>query len=124
MKIHLQQGLPFIQVSLVHRHQPKIFNQVLLDIGSAGTVFSIENVVDLGLQFEYQDPVHRICGVGGAEFVFSKRVDGLALGTFELRNFEIEIGTLDYGLASDGILGINFLRQVGACIDLAKLEIY
>jgi hypothetical protein len=113
MKIHLQQGLPFIQVSLVHRHQQKIFNQVLLDTGSAGTVVSIDNVVDLGLQFEYQDPVHRICGVGGAEFVFSKRVDYLALGTFELRNFEIEIGTLDYGLAIDGILGIVIFLRTG-----------
>ena len=56
--------------------------------------------------------------------MFSKRVDGLTLGTFELRNFEIEIGTLDYGFAIDGILGINFLHQVGACIDLAKLELY
>jgi len=120
----MRQGLPFIQVSLIHRHQQLSFNQVLLDTGSVGTVFSADKVADLGLQFECQDPVHRICGVGGAEFVFSKRVDGLALGTFELRNFEIEIGTLDYGLAIDGILGINFLRQVGACIDLAKLEIY
>jgi len=124
MTIQMQQGLPYVQVSLVYRHQQKIFTQVLLDTGSAGTVFAADAVLELGLQFESQDPVHRICGVGGAEFVFAKQVDGLALGTFELRNFEIEIGTLDYGFAIDGILGINFLHQVGACIDLAKLEIY
>ena len=43
---------------------------------------------------------------------------------FELKNFEIEIGAMDYGFVIDGIVGINFLHQVGACIDLARLEIY
>jgi hypothetical protein len=31
---------------------------------------------------------------------------------------------MDYGFAIDGIVGINFLHRVGACIDLAKLDIY
>ncbi len=31
---------------------------------------------------------------------------------------------MDYGFAITGIIGLDFLRQVGAMIDLAKLEIY
>jgi len=31
---------------------------------------------------------------------------------------------MDYGLEIDGIIGVNFLTQVGAIIDLAKLKVY
>jgi hypothetical protein len=123
MKIRMHNGLPYCQASLIHQNQQKTFNNILLDTGSASTLFAADEVLAIGLQFEYQDVVRRICGVGGSEFVFAKHVDCLILGSFELIDFEIEIGTMDYGFAIDGIIGINFLRQVGACIDLAKLEI-
>ncbi len=124
MKIRMQSGLPYVQVSLVYAGQHKMLDNVLLDTGSAGTVFSADSVLDMGLQCQFQDVVHRIRGVGGAEFVYSKCIDRLSLGKFELKDFDIEIGTMDYGFVIDGIVGINFLHQVGACIDLAQLEIY
>jgi predicted aspartyl protease len=124
MKIRMQNGLPYVQASLIHQNQQKTFNNILVDTGSVSTLFAADEVLAIGLQLESEDVVRRICGVGGSEFVFSKHVDCLVLGTFELHNFEIEIGTMDYGFAIDGIIGINFLRQVGACIDLSKLEIY
>jgi len=40
-----------------------------------------------------------------------------------ISNFEIEVGAMDYGFDLDGIIGMDFLSQVGAIIDLAKLEI-
>jgi predicted aspartyl protease len=124
MKIKMQNGLPYVQASLIHQNQQKTFNNILVDTGSVSTLFAADKVLEIGLQLESKDVVRRISGVGGSEFVFSKHVDCLVLGTFELHNFEIEIGTMDYGFAIDGIIGINFLRQVGACIDLSKLEIY
>jgi hypothetical protein len=120
----MQNGLPYVQVSLVHEGQHKTLDNVVLDTGSASTIFSADQVLEIGLQCQIQDVVHRIRGVGGAEFVFSKRVDSLSLGKFEIKDFEIEVGTMDYGFVIDGIVGINFLHQVGVCIDLAKLEVY
>jgi len=121
MKIRMQNGLPYVQISLIHGSQHKTLDNVVLDTGSVGTILSADEVLEIGLQCQFQDVVHRIRGVGGAEFVFSKR---LSLGKFELKDFEIEVGTMDYGFAIDGIVGINFLHRVGACIDLAKLDIY
>jgi len=123
MKIRIQNGLPYVQVSLVYAGQHKTLDDVLLDTGSAGTIFSADSVLEMGLQCKFQDVVHRIRGVGGTEFVYSKCIDSLSLGKFELKDFEIEIGTMDYGFVIDGIVGINFLHRVG-CIDLATLEIY
>lgn len=57
-------------------------DNVLVDTGSASTVFSADKVLEIGLQLERDDYVHRIRGVGGAEFGFTKRVDTLSLGPY------------------------------------------
>jgi hypothetical protein len=46
------------------------------------------------------------------------------LGELQINDFEIEVGAMDYGFEIDGIVGMDFLTQVGAIIDLAKSEIY
>ena len=96
----------------------------MLDTGSAGTVFAADKLEKINLIAEPNDLIRRIRGVGGAEYVFSKRIDALSIGTLSVTNFEIEVGAMDYGFEMDGILGMDFLSQVGAVIDLAKLEIY
>ena len=63
-------------------------------------------------------------GIGGAEFVFVKRIDRLSVGELQVSDFAIEVGAMDYSFAIDGIIGTDFLLQVGAVIDLARLEIY
>ncbi|MBI3241107.1 MAG: aspartyl protease family protein [Chloroflexi bacterium] len=88
------------------------------------TVFSADKVLAIGLKLETDDVVHRIRGVGGAEFVFTKRISRLSLGKLEASEFEIEVGAMDYGFDMDGIIGMDFLTQVGAVIDLKRLEIY
>jgi hypothetical protein len=124
MKIQLQGGLPFVTASLTYRRQHITLENVLLDTGSAGTVFSADKVQAAGLQYEADDMIHRIRGVGGAEFVFTKRVEDLSLDDLRVGDFEIEVGAMDYGLDLDGIIGVDFLVQVGAVIDLERLEIY
>jgi hypothetical protein len=39
-------------------------------------------------------------------------------------DFEIEIGALGYSFAIDGMIGTDFLLQVGAIIDLSRLKIH
>ena len=123
MTIRIQDGLPYVTAMLQYRGQQLQLSNVLLDTGSAGTVFAADTVLALGLHYEANDPVHRIRGVGGAEFVFSKQVDQLSLGELHVRDFAIEVGAMDYGLTIDGIVGMDFLLQVGAVIDLSRLEV-
>lgn len=40
-----------------------------------------------------------------------------------MTDFTIEVGVMDYGLAINGILGMDFLIETGAIIDLARMEI-
>lgn len=124
MKIRLRDGLPYVIVSITHHGQHLTFENVLLDTGSVGTIFPTDKVLAIGLQYEADDTVHSIRGVGGAEFVFAKKVDRLSVGELQVNDFEIEIGAMDYGFKIDGIIGMNFLTRVGAIIDLAKSKIY
>ena len=123
MTIRLHDGLPYVTLMLQYRGQQLQLSNVLLDTGSAGTVFAADTVLTLGLHYEANDPVHRIRGLGGAEFVFSKHVERLSLGALHVDDFAIEVGAMDYGFPLDGIVGMDFLLQVGAVIDLSRLEI-
>jgi predicted aspartyl protease len=124
MKIRLQNGLPYTDALLTYQGQHLSLENVLLDTGSAGVIFSTDRLLTIGLQYAPEDMAHRIRGVGGAEFVFTKRIDRLTVGELQVDNFEIEVGAMDYGFEIEGILGMDFLIQVGAVIDLAKLEVY
>ncbi|HEY88655.1 MAG TPA: hypothetical protein G4N98_02830 [Thermoflexia bacterium] len=124
MKIQLRDSLPYVTASLTYQGQQLAFGNILLDTGSGGVIFAVDRVLAIGLTYEPDDMVHRIRGVGGAEFVFTKQIDCLAMGELRVNDFQIEIGAMDYGFEIDGIIGMDFLVQVGAIIDLAKLEMY
>ena len=99
-------------------------HNVLLDTGSAGTVFSADSLLAIGLVYEPDDPIHRVQGVGGSEFVFLKQVDLVTIGELQISNFAVEGGAMDYGFEINGIVGTDFLVAVGAIIDLRTLEMH
>ena len=55
--------------------------------------------------------------------VFSRRVEYVQIGQCQLRDFEIEIGGMDYGYEINGILGMDFLTQGRALINLKEMRI-
>jgi predicted aspartyl protease len=123
VKIRIKNGLPYISATLIHRRQRMTLKNILLDTGSAGTIFSTDKVATIGLTYEPEDFVHRIRGVGGSEFVFTKRVDELKVGGLKVSGFELEIGAMNYGFDMDGIIGLDFLTAVGALIDLDEMKL-
>jgi uncharacterized protein (TIGR02246 family) len=124
MKIHLQDGLPFVSARLTYRGRQLTLDNVILDTGSAGTIFAIDKVAVAGVEYEADDTVHRIRGVGGSEFVVLKRIDRISVGELDVRDHEVELGALAYGFEIDGIVGMDFLIRTGAAINLAQLEAY
>ncbi len=123
MNIRVRDGLPYVAATLMYRGRQLELENVLLDTGSAGTIFSTDKLLSIGLRYDADDVVRRIRGVGGAEFVFSKLVDRLSLGELQANDFRVEVGAMDYGFDIDGIFGMDFLVQVGAVIDLFRLEV-
>jgi hypothetical protein len=123
MKIVLRNGLPYVTATLIFQDRQIELENVLLDTGSAGTVFSTDKLAQIGLEYEPSDLLYTIRGIGGGEFVFVKRLDGLKVAQLAVEDFEIEASALDYGFEINGVLGTDFLTTVGAVIDLASMEV-
>ena len=123
VKLELNYGLPFCQVMLTYKGKSLVLDNVLVDTGSGGSVFKMDKVDELGITIEKDDIIETISGIGGSEFVYKKNVDKLQLGESEVTDFTIEVGVMDYGFDINGILGMDFLIETGAIIDLARMEI-
>ena len=79
VKIRIDDRLPFLDATLQFAGRQITLQQILVDTGSAGSVFSADAVDPLGIEPERTDRIRRIFGVGGSEYVYSKRVERLAL---------------------------------------------
>lgn len=123
MKLRIEGRLPFLAVTLTFRKQKLDLDRVLLDTGSAGTVFAADLLAPLGIEPEGTDRVRRILGVGGSEFVYSKKLDELAADEMKVSDFEIQVGAMRYGFPLDGIVGMDFLLATRAVIDLDAREL-
>jgi predicted aspartyl protease len=123
VKLKLDGGLPFVTIEVGWRESSLTLESVLLDTGSASTVLSADRVGALGIKLEPDDPIHRIVGVGGGEFVYCKRLPWISLGECRALDVPVEIGAMSYGFHIDGILGMDFMRQVGLVVDLRRLEV-
>jgi predicted aspartyl protease len=123
MKLTLEHELPFVNINLVYRQTTIEIPRVLVDTGSARTMFAADIVARIGLVPEPEDRLLTVRGVGGTEAVFSRQVDRVQLGQRTVDQFEIEVGGMDYGFDINGILGMDFLRRTGAIINLHRLQI-
>lgn len=54
--------------------------------------------------------------------MYKKIIDEIKIGT--LYNRDVKVGIMDYGFEIDGIIGIDFLKQIDAIIDLEKMKVY
>jgi predicted aspartyl protease len=121
LKLRLKYNLPFVVATLSIKGQEVVMDEVLVDTGSASSVFIADKLFAIGMGFEPTDMLKRVYGVGGSEIVFTKKIDSLQVGDMVATNFEITVGAMDYGIELDGILGMDFLQRVGAVIDLRHL---
>lgn len=123
MNIDVKYGLPFVEVTICYRGEELHLWNVLLDTGSAGTIFSADAVDAIGVKVEPGDVLNKIRGVGGVEVVYSKYFDFVRIGEAFLESFEVEIGEMNYGMEIDGILGFDFIQSAGLVIDSKELMV-
>ncbi len=62
--MNIQHDLLFASASLVCFGKQLICENVLIDTGSAGTVFSADRVIEIGMRTEPDDAVRELRGVG------------------------------------------------------------
>ncbi len=123
MKIEVRDGLPYVSAKLTHLGKTITLNNVVVDTGSASTLFRTDDLLQLGILFASDDVVEQVRGIGGVETVVAKRIETISLGGLLLTDFIVDMSAMNYGFVIDGLLGFDFLQQAGAVIDLAAMEI-
>jgi len=123
MQFELEDSLAFVTLTLAYQGARLVINKVLVDTGSEHTVLAGDVVAAINIAPQPTDLVHTISGVGGIETVFERQVDYLQVGDKKLTAFPIQVGGMDYGFEINGILGMDFLTQAGAVINLRELQI-
>lgn len=124
IKIKEMAGLPFIEAKVSFRGKSMKLENVLIDTGSAGTIFNVNKLEEIGVKPEANDVTHTIQGIGGIEFVYTKNIDKIGISKeITVTNFLIELGSMDYGLELDGIIGYDLMKEVGLVIDLKRYKI-
>ncbi len=121
--IAINDSLPFVTVTLRANGQALTLQRVLVDTGSAASIFKTDELAKLGIIPRPEDPIRTMTGVGGKEFIIQKQISGIEVGALKISPFVIQMGALDYDIPMEGILGMDFLFPVGAVIDLATMEI-
>jgi len=123
MNLSLRDSLPFVSATISYRGAAVNIDNVLIDTGSATSIFSADRVARVQIIPLPNNTLHIIRGVGGSEAVFSRRIDYLQIDGYSILDFEIEVGGMDYGFQIDGILGMDFLMAASAVIDLGSLTV-
>lgn len=118
MSYRIRYNLPFVSVHIHHRQAVVEVPNVLLDTGSATTIFSADVLGSIGIAPSPDDRLRRVAGIGGTEIVYEKHLDLIRLGSYEIPDFVVQIGNMHYGFEIEGILGMDFLKHSKAVIDI------
>ncbi|MBD8028445.1 clan AA aspartic protease [Ureibacillus sp. Re31] len=122
-KLIFDEGLLLTDMELTYKGKSIHLQRVLVDTGSATTIICSDYAEEIGIVAEENDPIYRICGVGGSELVFSKTIDGIKIGNMTAKSFPIEVGAMDYDYQLDGIIGLNLLKELKAMINMGDLSL-
>lgn len=123
MQLELEDSLAFVTITVAYQGAHLTVTRVLVDTGSERTVLAGDAVAAIAIAPQPFDVVHTISGVGGVETVFERQVDYFQVSSRKLTAFPIQVGGMDYGFEMNGILGMDFLTQTGAIINLRELRI-
>lgn len=83
----------------------------------------MRKLLEIGLTYELEDMISLVRGVGGSKTVFEKTLQEIQVGSLVVSNFKVQVGDMDYGIDLHGILGLDFLLQTKANIDLDSLAL-
>ncbi len=123
MKLQIDKGVPLVSVTIIHQGNRVDLERVVLDTGSATSIFKKELLSQHGIHQERDDNAAIVTGIGGTESVVIKTVDEVHVGNLRLSNYEIDLGKMDYAKDIDGLLGFDFLYRAYAVIDCDKMQL-
>jgi hypothetical protein len=116
--------LPCVSLTCVHRGIVAELPRVVVDTGSAITILDEAELSTQGVVLGPPKGRARMHGIGGSERATSYELELVEIqGEIAMQRFAPHIGPARYGRDIGGLLGLDFLRQAGAIINLADWTI-
>ena len=85
-------------------------------------MISQDEVDEIGILVSMEDEIITSYGIGGKEHAFSKRIDGIQVGDFILKDVYIDFTSFKYHNIN-GLLGLDVLMEGKFNIDLKKFKL-
>lgn len=123
MNIEYREGLLFTELTILFNGNRKRINNIVIDTGASHTLISQDEVDDIGILVGIEDEIITSYGIGGKEHAFSKRVEGIQVGDFVLRDIPIDFTSFKYHNIN-GLLGLDILTEGKFNIDLENFRLY
>ncbi|WP_096188118.1 pepsin/retropepsin-like aspartic protease family protein [Evansella halocellulosilytica] len=109
-----EDGVFVTEMMIVNDKSEVVLSHVLVDTSSKHTVISSESAIKAGLILDHEQE-------GKSE---NKEAGFIKLGNITIHDFQIKVKDADQLNGYDGVLGVDFLKKVGAVINLGSLTIY
>ncbi|WP_427050976.1 retropepsin-like aspartic protease [Paenibacillus sp. TC-CSREp1] len=122
MKVEYREGLLFTEVTVLFNGKTKTINNIVIDTGASHTLISQDEVDDIGIRFGLEDEIVTSYGIGGKEHAFSKRIEGIQVEDFVLRDVPIEFTSFKY-YNINGLLGLDILIKGKFILNLEEFEL-
>ncbi|MDQ0215802.1 putative aspartyl protease [Oikeobacillus pervagus] len=122
MKLAFDGQLITTTLSVIFQGKSLTINDVIVDTGSSHTVISPDLLEKIGVRYENGDTIYEAYGIGGSVPFYTKIMDGIQIGTSNIKDFEIDVGMLPNN--HNGLLGLDILKVYKFTIDLEKLELF
>ncbi|MCR6106727.1 aspartyl protease family protein [Salipaludibacillus agaradhaerens] len=104
-RIEFKDGKLYTEVRFKFQGKVTKANNIIIDTNSAGTVISKKTAIKLGIEKD--------------ESTFYEVLDSLSVGPLKVSEFQITISDIE----EDGVLGLDFMKKVGAKINLDAMTI-
>lgn len=123
ISINLRDGLIYVDANLQHGNNSIKIKNALVDTGSTATVISSDIAHSLGMKPESTDIINSVQGIGGSETVVEKRIDVISIDNVEARNFNIQVGAMNYGIELEAIIGLDLLTECKVIMNLCEYSL-
>ncbi|MCQ4088443.1 retropepsin-like aspartic protease [Saccharibacillus sp. JS10] len=122
MNIEYRDGLLFTEITVHFNKQKKIISNIVIDTGASHSLISQDEVDEIGIHVGIEDEIITSYGIGGKEHAFSKRIEGIQVGDFVLRDVYIDFTSFKYHNINR-LLGLDVLTKGEFDIDLKAFKL-
>ncbi|MBU9714057.1 hypothetical protein [Evansella tamaricis] len=110
--LYLEKGLLYTEMSIIYNGQTLTLRRVLVNTTSLKSGISVKLAKDIGL-------ISSECNT--FSFPMERKLDYVSVGPLKVKDFKVEID--DYRKEVDGVIGLDFLKKVGAKINLDSMTL-